>query len=551
MAKRRIFVWIIALVTFGSGVNNLLLVIRARPPAQLEFLRDIFPLEFIHITRSLTVLAGFALIVSSLNIYKRKKRALQAVAFLSALSVVLHLTRGREYGGALFSSGVLVLLLVARKQFTVRSSIPDFRSGVSRLLVALLSALGYGALGFWFLHKRHFGTVFSFRESLRETLLYLIFQGDPSLRPRTAFAHWFLDSLYLISGIAILYSLYALFRPVFYAFRTHPRERAEAAEIVAKYGRSSMDYFKAWPDKSFFFSATSRSFLAYGVSSHFAVVLGDPVGPEEEIEGIIRDFLSTCEGNDWGVTFQQTLPDFLPQYRKLGLKKLKIGDEAIVDLTTFSLEGKKMKHLRHYSHQFEKAGVRAAYTEPPLPDSMVEKARRVSDDWLRIPGRRERGFTQGIFGERYVRSTPMYSAVDVEGRMLAFVNIIPSFRRGETTIDLMRHRIDAPPGIMDFLLVRLFQFEKERGFERFSLGMAPMSGFTEKEEAGPEEKIVHTFIGRLNFLFSYQGLLQHKAKFASSWEPRYIIYRNVFDLPKLSLVTYRLAERCGKELVYE
>ena len=61
--------------------------------------------------------------------------------------------------------------------------------------------------------------------------------------------------------------------------------------------------------------------------------------------------------------------------------------------------------------------------------------------------------------------------------MLAFVNIIPSPRKGEATIDLMRQRAVVPNGIMDHLFVRLFQDEREKGFTRFNLGLAPMSGF--------------------------------------------------------------------------
>jgi phosphatidylglycerol lysyltransferase len=76
---------------------------------------------------------------------------------------------------------------------------------------------------------------------------------------------------------------------------------------------------------------------------------------------------------------------------------------------------------------------------------------------------------------------------------------------------------------------------KAKGVERFNLGLAPMSGFQEKEEASPQERAVHTFFQQLNFLFSYKGLRAYKAKFASFWEPRYVVYRNVLELPRLAL----------------
>ncbi len=69
-----------------------------------------------------------------------------------------------------------------------------------------------------------------------------------------------------------------------------------------------------------------------------------------------------------------------------------------------------------------------------------------------------------------------------------------------------------------------------------------MAGFQEKEEASPEERAVHSFFQRSNFLFSYKGLRAYKAKFATIWEPRYAVYRNVFDLPRLALALGKVSE---------
>jgi len=166
----------------------------------------------------------------------------------------------------------------------------------------------------------------------------------------------------------------------------------------------------------------------------------------------------------------------------------------------------------------------------------------VSDAWLRIAGRKERRFTLGAFEPAYVRSTPLVAAVDADGKMLAFANRIPSYRAGEATIDLMRHRDDAPAGVMDYLFVKLFLQTKEEGFARFNLGMAPMSGFREDENASIEEKAIHSFFQRLNFLFSYRGLKRYKAKFADVWEPRYSIYRTPLDLARMALALSAVSE---------
>ena len=116
--------------------------------------------------------------------------------------------------------------------------------------------------------------------------------------------------------------------------------------------------------------------------------------------------------------------------------------------------------------------------------------------------------------------------------MQAFANIICSYHQGEATIDLMRRRSDAPYGVMDYLFVKLFLQCKEKGYATFSLGMAPMSGFQEHENPSREERAIHYFFQHMNFLFSYRGLRFYKAKFASWWEPRYVIYQNAIDLAR-------------------
>jgi len=473
------------------------------------------------------------------------------VLLLAVLSAVFHLTKGLDYEEATLSLVLVAVLLAARGSFTVKSSLPDLRSAAAGFLLSLGAALFYGTVGFWLLDKREFGIDFTVIDSIRRTLAAMAFVKDPALVPHTRFAVWFLDSLDLISLVAILYALYSLFRPALYRLRTLPHERARAAEILEAHGRSSLDPFKLSSDKAYFFTPSGRTFLAYRMAGSFAVVLADPVGPEGEIPAIVRSFRVLCQENDWRLAFHQTLPDHLQHYRAEGFKKLKIGDEAIVELGEFSLEGKRMKHLRHYVNQFEKQGIRAVYHEPPVAEEVMAGVGEVSDDWLRIPGRRERGFTMGAFSVEEVRKTPVFAAVGPDGRALAFMNVIRSYAPGETTIDLMRHRRDAPDGAMDFLFIKLFEAQKRKGFTRFSQGMAPMSGFREGEEAGAEERAVQYFLQRLNFLFSYSGLLQYKAKFATRWEPRYTVYRNVVDLPRLAIALARVSELRSGELADE
>jgi lysylphosphatidylglycerol synthetase-like protein (DUF2156 family) len=610
-----ILVSIVALVTLVSGCVNIASVIGPNLPERAKILQNIVSFQFQHFARFLTLLLGFALIVASINIYKRKRRAFWFVLGLACVSIVSQLIKGLDYEGTIPSLVLLGLLLVTRKRFTVKSSIPNLSRGVLRFAIALGVAFVYGVAGFLFLDRNDFGvqlsttsvvfhseldngviseslrqtvesygiilspnaTVgvekagaqwqiadegrgyavraekgslnfyafgihFTIKTAVREMLSFFTLQGDSQLVPRTRYARWFLNSLYLISVVAIIYALFALFRPVIYQFRTHPHERERTKTLISKYGRSSLDFFKYWPDKSYLFSSSGNSVIAYGVAGSYAVVLGDPVGPEQDIESVIREFITFCDENDWEIAFHQALPDFLPVYEKLGFQALKIGDQAVIELTQFTLQGSDKKEFRSAINKLERAGVHVVQYDPPIPDELLAQLKAVSDEWLQFPGRRERQFNLGIFEPNYIRSTPIFAAADQNGQILAFFNIIPSYREGEATIDLMRRRTNSPNGVIDYLFVKLFLDCKAKGFQRFSLGLAPMSGFQENEEASPEEKAIHYLFQHLDFIFSFTGLRQYKAKFATSWEPRYVVYRNVFDLPGYARAIEKLSE---------
>lgn len=530
-----------ALATFGSGVINLVSLMTPALPHRAAVLKSIFPLEFLTVSRFATLVLGFALIVSSLNIYKRKRRALYVAAALSIASIMFHLFKGIDYEEALCSLALLGLLWAQRRQFTVCSAAPAWRAALLRLAVGGGVALGYGTVGFWMLERREFGVDFGWRAAAASAWRALMLD-DLTLTPRTHHAGFFLHSLTAMSMIAVAYACYQLFRPALYRLRTAPQERARAEALARDYGRSALDYFKLWPDKSLFFGASGHAFLSYAVAGGFAMVLGDPVGPEDEVAPLVREFSAFCDHQDWRVAFYQTLPDFLAAYARLGFKRLKIGDDAVVELARFDLNGSAHKKERAAIRKLESAGIRVRWYEPPLDDKVLVELQQVSDEWLQIPGRRERRFTLGLFDREYVRNTAVATAEGPDGSVLAFVNLVESFHQDEATLDLMRRRGRAPNGVMDYLLIHVMLRARELGRTRFNLGMVPMAGFGEHENASVEERAVHGFFQQLNFIFSYRGLKAYKAKFATTWEPRFLIYRTVLDLPRVPLALARVSE---------
>jgi phosphatidylglycerol lysyltransferase len=319
------------------------------------------------------------------------------------------------------------------------------------------------------------------------------------------------------------------------------REDLRARKIVEQYARSSFDSLKLWPPKSYYFSPSGHCVIAYAVANNIAVSLGDPVGPGMEIEVTARKFLQVCEEKGWSVAFYRTSTDFLPVYRRLQLRKLKIGDDAIIDLSEFSLAGRQKRDIRSKAHHFQQLGIEVVEYQPPLSPNTLAQLRAVEEQWLKIPGHRERTFAVGHFDRDYLRSSPVLAVIDQNGEVLAFINLIAT-NPSEIAGDLMRRGTKVPNGITDYLLLKLIQYAGERGYKRVGLGLAPMTGFKVGERAPLDERLINSVLQKLNFLFRFRGLYQYKAKFATSWEPRYLIYENLCQLPRIALALVHLSE---------
>ncbi|MBY0506178.1 MAG: phosphatidylglycerol lysyltransferase domain-containing protein [Bryobacteraceae bacterium] len=539
---RRPLVWWVAGLTCGSGLLNIYSVMSAGDPARVEALRRWLPLEILDSSRSGVLLLGFALVLLSLQLLERKRRAWIFGLAISLLAAVLHCTKGMDWEEAALSGALAAGLWITRGQFQVKSREWHWRGATGRLAAVVALAFVYGSAGFWWLDPREFGVDFAWGDALRETLDALLLMGSTGLTPRTEYARWFLESLNGITFATLAYGAWNCFRPVLHHFRIHPRKAALAARIVQAHGRTAQDYFKCRLDKSFFFSDDRQAFLAYRVGAGLALVLGDPVGEPGHIRPLIAAFREYCRSNDWGLVFHQASPGCLGHYEACGMRHFKLGDEAIVNLDEFTLEGKRAKAFRATLKQFERAGIATRYYPAPVPAEVLDAAEAVSREWLQLPGRRERQFTVGQFERGYVESTGLLGAYTQEGEMLGFLNFIPSYRPGEATLDLMRRKEESPNGTMDFLFLRAFAHAKERGHTRFNLGMAPMGGFQPGEEPSLEERAAHAFFQHLTVVFSFSGLRAYKAKFASAWEPLYVVYGSRLDLARLPLALRRVSE---------
>ena len=160
-------------------------------------------------------------------------------------------------------------------------------------------------------------------------------------------------------------------------------------------------------------------------------VLGDPVGPQEDIPHLLAEFTAFCNRNDWYPAFYQVLPDFLALYQAHGYKTLKIGEEAVVDLPTFTLAGKSHKSLRQTVSRIERKSYTTELYFPPLNNEILKSLKEVSDEWLRSQKGGEKRFSLGWFDAEYIRSCPVIVVKDRREKFRPLPTSFPNTSAGK------------------------------------------------------------------------------------------------------------------------
>jgi phosphatidylglycerol lysyltransferase len=260
----------------------------------------------------------------------------------------------------------------------------------------------------------------------------------------------------------------------------------------------------------------------YGCQGRSWISLFDPVGQPAEWPELIWRFIALATDHGGRATFYQVRGETLPLYLDAGLRAFKLGEYAYVDLRQFTTKGTKRSHLRQAINRGERDGLEFSLIPPSDVPALLPGLRAVSDAWLEAQETREKGFSVGTFHPAYVSKQP-FALVRQRGELVAFANLLCTELKSEASVDLMRYLPLAPPGTMDFLFTKLMWYFQEQGYERFGLGMAPMSGMASHELAPRWHRFGRLLFDHGETFYNFRGLRSFKDKFDPVWEARYLV----------------------------
>jgi lysylphosphatidylglycerol synthetase-like protein (DUF2156 family) len=521
---------IAAVSLFVAGAIDVVSSFAAPLRDHLHLIARYLPIAVVQTAGALTAIAGIGMIMLSRGILRGQRRSWLVAVSLLVAALALHLVHSADVITLVVCAGVLALLLVQRDLFRAESESATIVTALVILAVGGVIATLGGFVTVEVAARVHHHGLPGWPDVLLGSAERLV--GVRWVAFPTTIDRYTSISLLAVGLSLILVALYLLTRPVvdrgLSSGRAAVGRRAaelRARDIVRRHGTGTLDYFALRDDKQWFFHRDSL--VAYAVFGGVCLVSPDPIGPFSERGHVWDSFRRFVDRNGWGLGVMGAGEEWLPTYQASGMRFIYIGDEAVVDPRTFSLEGGKMKGLRQAVNRVARYGYTVrfldpAHLEPGDAAHMAElmgKSRR---------GEQERGFSMMLGRLFDPRDTGLLltAVYGPDGSPVAMCQFVPSPAIGGYSLDLMRRDPgDHPNGLLDFALCSTMSHLKERDMRGLSLNFAAMRSILEGDSGdGVTQRVERWAIRRLSGVLQIETLWRFNAKYEPKWLPRYIVF---------------------------
>lgn len=505
---------VLAVTTFVAGV--VLLVSGALPASRdrIEWLWNLLPLPAIELSHFLGSLVGAILLILARAIQRKVDAAYYMAVALLSTGIVLSLLKGLDYEEAIILLVMLLVLLPCRTSFYRKSPVFAGRLTSVWILLAIVAVLCSIWLG-----------IFTYKHIEYRNDLWWRFALHANA-PR------FLRASAAAMSVLLIFAFVKMLRGSTYPHETTLETSSQEVSRIVAQSKKTTACLALLGDKRFIFNDKKDAFIMFAVEGKSWVAMGEPVGPEESWDDLLWRFRESCDEFDAWPVFYQIDQDNLPLYLQFGLKFLKLGEEAKVDLQTFNLEGGQRKGIRYSHNKLSNEGYTFEVIDGDTIGAEMETLRKISDKWLKSKNTREKRFSLGYFDPAYIRQMPA-AVVRAKGQIVAFANVLRGADKEELSVDLMRHMPEAESGIMDYLFAELMLWGQKEGFKWFNLGMAPLSGLQDSA-LSPLSERTGAFLFRYGeHFYNFQGLRHYKEKFNPVWEAKYLAAPGGFALPRV------------------
>jgi lysyl-tRNA synthetase, class II len=517
-------------IAFAIGLVNLVSALTPNIAWRHHVLLQLEPVRAIPILHTVALPASVALVVTAFHLRRRRRRAWQVAMVLLVALGFLNVFKGLDFEEALLSWAGAAFLWWGRDSFVVRHERLEWRSPLLLVCAWVLAVAAFAASLVWLAS----GRTATSGEVAMNTLDLLGWRR--SSVPFGDELSWVPILVGATALGAIVIAAYHFFRPL-PPPRTLPDRATHTAAcaLVRAHGSDTLSFFKLRRDLHYLFSPDRRAFLGYRVEGRVLLVAGDPVGASESLPALVSETLCFAETRGLEVAAVGASSAFLPLWRDAGLQRLYIGDEAILETKSFSLEGRAIRKVRQSVSRLENAGYTVeARTLATLAGDELAELERVSARWLE--GQTERGFAMAMdsLSGIHQADSVVVLARGACGTLHGFLHFVPVAGRRAMSLSFMRRDRAAPNGLTEYLVVRAVELFRDRGVEELSLNFAAF-GRLHARPGGWFDRSLGRLVSLGDRYFQIESLYRFNAKFSPRWEPRYLVYERVLGLPRVGL----------------
>lgn len=522
-------------VAFLTGLGNVVSAIVPPTKDQLHQILNLLPLGIAQGAAAATAFAGIGMIMLARGLRRGQRRARIVATVLYGITGFVHLFHSAQLFTTVFNLLVLLVLVTNRDAFRGETDRGSIALAAPRLASAALGAVATSTVLAVILGRLPWGLEWwrAFLASAQRLV------GVNTLPLPDRVDDFAAPTLLTVGVVIVIGALYLVTRPVVdrrmsqHAFSQRERRLSElrARDIVRRHGRGTLDYFALRDDKQFFFF--HDSLVAYAVYGGVALISPDPIGPSTERSGVLAAFQRFAEQRGWTIAVIGASEQWLPFYQAVGLHQIYVGDEAVVNCQTFSLEGGKMKGLRQACTRLARNGYTVEFVDPSTISR--ERVAGIVDLMGKLRrGEGERGFSMMLGRMFHSRDRGLLLTIvsAPDGSPAAICQFVPSPAINGYSLDLMRRDPDEHPnGLIDYALCSTIAHLREQGARGLSLNFAAFRSVLDGEKGdGTFTKVERWALRRLSGVLPIETLWSFNAKYLPEWQPRYLVYPSVEHL---------------------
>lgn len=530
---------IIATISTLLGLLALLGALDPHERFRVHAITRVIPVPASAAATAIGAVSGLLLLRLAAALRKRKRRAWRAAVVIAAIMTVAHVVRGVRVGEAVISAVLLVLLITARSRYTAKSD-PRSRWFAALVFVQFtLVAIAYGLLMLYAYRSKLVGHP-SLWAQLKEVLASLVGGGGEFVTIRGERFDDVLHGTLFGFGLVIVVAVALLaLRPSEPIARLSRDDEQRLRDLLAKQGdRDSLGYFALRRDKSVVWSPTGKAAITYRVVQGVALASGDPIGDPEAWPGAMAAYRQLVEEYGWTAAVMGCSELGATIFkRECDLSALALGDEAVVDIADFTLEGRPMRGVRQACTRVARAGyeVQVRRARDLSPEELAELTRTAAA-WRGDAV--ERGFSMALsrVGDPADTNCVVATATH-EGVLAGFLHFVPWGCDG-LSLDLMRRDRNADNGLNEFMIAKVIEQGPELGIRRVSLNFAVFRDAIERGErigAGPILRAWRWVLIFASRWWQIETLYRFNVKFRPYWEPRFISFPSPRDIPRIAI----------------